>query len=451
MRRQLTQLRLSTPGGAATATALVGAVALALVVAGGVLGPKALPGRGATPTGQGGARVQAADLLTTTITRQQKRLRDVPGDWRAWAALSSAYLEKARVGADPTYYPKAEGAARESLTHHPDGNADALVALGALANARHDFAGAREQARSALAVNAASSDAYGVLTDALTQLGDPAGATDAVQHMLDLRPGLAAYARASYDLEQRGRVDEATDLMLRAAGDAVDPYDTAFCHNQLGDLGWQAGDVTGAEREYAAALAADPTSVAGRRGRARTAAATGHTDTALAAYADLTRRSPTPSDLLEYAELLRATGHGEQAAEQVRLATAAQALFTENGGVDGLTAAALALAGDRPAEAVDAARAEWGRRQHVDVADTLAWALHMAGKDAEALPYARRVAATGARAAGYAYHLGMIELALGQRDEARADLARAVRTNPSFSPADAPVARKALADLGTAP
>jgi tetratricopeptide (TPR) repeat protein len=86
----------------------------------------------------------------------------------------------------------------------------------------------------------------------------------------------------------------------------------------------------------------------------------------------------------------------------------------------------------------------------VDVADTLAWALHLAGKDGEALPYARSVAVTGARAAGYAYHLGMIELALGQRDEARADLTRALRTNPSFSPADAPVIRKALADLGAA-
>nr|BFE72957.1 hypothetical protein GCM10020092_062580 [Actinoplanes digitatis] len=43
-----------------------------------------------------------------------------------------------------------------------------------------------------------------MLADAHTQLGDAAAATAAVQRMLDLRPGLAAYARASYDLEQRG-------------------------------------------------------------------------------------------------------------------------------------------------------------------------------------------------------------------------------------------------------
>lgn len=434
----------------AGSVALVGLMALALILAGGVVfGPKAAPGHGATPDRQTMAR--PADLLAATITRQQQRLRAVPGDWHAWAALSAAYLEKARVSADPTYYPKAEGAARESLARHPDGNADALIALGALANARHDFATARDQARAALAVNPASSDAYGVLTDALTQLGDAAGATDAVQHMLDLRPGLAAYTRASYDLELRGRTDEAADLMQRAADDAVDPYDLAFCRSQLGDLAWQVGDVAGAAHEYAAALAADPESVTAQRGRARTEAATGRTDAALADYAALTRRTPTPADLLEYAELLRATGHGSQADEQVRLADAAQRLFTANGGVDGLAAAQIALATGRPDDAVEAARAEWARRQFVDVADALAWALHAAGRDAEALPYAQRVAATGARAAGYAYHLGMIELALGQRDAARTDLTRALRTNPHFSPVDATAARTALAGLGATP
>jgi tetratricopeptide (TPR) repeat protein len=424
-------------------TALVGSAALALVVAGGVLGRG-----GNTPAGHSDVRVASADPLGTSISRAQQRLRTVPGDWRTWAGLSSAYLEKGRITADPTYYPKAEGAAEESLTRRPDGNADAHIALGALANARHDFAAARDHANAAIAANSHSSEAYGVLTDALTQLGDVAGATDAVQHMLDLRPGLAAYTRASYDLEQRGRVDEAADLMRRGLDDAVDPHDAAFCLNQLGDLAWQVGDVAGAQAQYEAALKADPQSIAGLRGKARTAAAAGRTEVALAAYADLTRRFPTPSDLLEYADTLRAAGRTAEADGQVTLAAAAHTLFTANGGVDGITAAAIALAQNKPADAVAAAQAEWGRRQHVDVADALGWALHRAGRDAEALPLAQRVSATGARSATYAFHLGMIELALGQRDQARTDLGRAVSTNPHFSPVDAPAARAALTDLG---
>jgi tetratricopeptide (TPR) repeat protein len=442
VRQLLTRLRLIAR---LRLAALVGSAALALVVAGGVLG------RGGTaPAGHRETRIAPVDVLAATIAKQQKRLREVPGDWQTWAALSSSYVEQARVGADPTYYPKAEGAARESLTRRPDGNADGHIALGALANARHDFTTGRDEANAALAVNGSSSTAYGVLADALTQLGDTAGATDAVQHMLDLRPGLAAYTRASYDLEQRGQVDAATGLMQRALDDAVDPHDVSFCQSQLGDLAWQVGDVAAAQHRYADALAADPTSIAALRGKARTAAATGHTADALAAWATLTSRTPTVADLLEYADLLRASGRGAQADAQVQLAAAAQALFTANGGVDGIGSAAIALAQNKPDDAVAAARAEWARRQFVDVADALAWALHRDGKDAEALPYAQRVTATGARAAGYAYHLGMIELALGQRDQARADLTRAVRTNPAWSPVDGPAAGRALAGLGPA-
>jgi len=416
-------------------------VAVVLLLTGGVLGghsrPAAAPA--AAPT----------DRLADSIARAQDRLRTLPKDWRTWAALASAYVEEARVTANPTYYQKAQGAAQQSLTLHPDGNVDALVALGALANARHDFAGARDQARAALAVDGYSADAYGVLADAQTQLGDSAAATDAVQRMLDLRPGLAAYARASYDLELHGRTDDATALMRRALDAATDPHDIAFCRNQLGELAWQRGDVAGARREYTAGLAADPTSVALRRGLAQVDAADGHLDAALAGYADVTGRAPTPGYLIEYADLLRLAGRPADAMTQLSLADAAVQLFTANGGVDGLATASLDLATGRAADAVTAARAEWARRQHVDVADTLAWALHAAGKDAEALGYARRVAGTGARNASYAYHLGAIEAALGQRDAARADLTRALTTNPYFSPLEAPVARQLLTKVGS--
>jgi len=431
------------------ALGVVVSTALGLLLVGGALG-----GRGTAPVGgpQSTVAVPAGpnDRLAATISRDQQRLRAVPGDWTTWAGLGSAYLEWARITADPTYYPKAQGAADRSLALRPDANPDALVVLGALANARHDFTGARQYALAALAGNGYDADAYGVLADAQTQLGDAAAATDAVQRMLDLRPGLPAYARASYDLEQHGRLDEATDLMRRAAQAAADPRDAAFCRAQLGELAFATGDLAEADRQYSAARAADPSSLSALRGTARVATAAGHLDAALDGYADLTRRTPTPGYLIEYAELLRVAGRAADADAQLRLAGAAQQLFTANGGTDGLTSAALAVALGQPAVAVSAAQGEWDRRQHADVADALAWALHLAGRDTEALPYAQRATVTGARSAGYAYHLGAIELALGQREAAHAELARALATNPYFSPVDAPVARRLLAEAGAA-
>ncbi|MEU4161562.1 tetratricopeptide repeat protein [Actinoplanes sp. NPDC026670] len=419
---------------------------LAGVLGVGLLGAAAVVARpdAPTPVAQT-ATQQPVDVLAQRIARAQQQLRAVPGDWPGWAALGAAYLEQARITADPGLYPKAEEAALRSLRLRPDGNSDGLVVLGALANARHDFAAARDRAREALAANDHDAGAYGVLADALTQLGDAPGATAAVQRMLDLRPGLAAYARASYDLELRGQVADAETLMRQALDNAVDPHDVAFCQAQLGDLAFGRGDLAAAEAAYTAALAADPSAFGAQHGMARIGAVRGD----LEGYGRLVARMPATSTLVEYATLLRAAGRQAESDQQIELAAAAEGLFAANGGADGLAAAELALAQGRPEDAVTAARAEWGRRQHPDVADMLAWSLHSAGRDAEALPYARRAIAGGSRAAVYAYHLGMIELGLGQPEAARASLARALDTNPHFSPVDAPLARRALAGLRT--
>jgi tetratricopeptide (TPR) repeat protein len=426
--------------------AVVALSALVLLGVGGVLGGRFTSHRGALPAT---APMAATDRLAATIKRAQDRLRLVPGDYTTWAALGSAYLERARVTADPTYYPKAEGALRRSLELRPGDNPPALTGLGALANARHDFAGGRGLAQQALALNAYSPDAYGVLADAETQLGHPDAATEAIGHMLDLRPGLAGYARASYDLEQRGRIVAAQELMQQALESAVDPADMAFCRYQLGELAWQSGKLDDAERQYAAGLAVDPTYLPLKQGRAKVAAAQGQRDAALTDFADITRTTPAPAYFIEYAELLRSAGRDADADAQLALADAAQQLFTANGGTDDLTGAWLALARNRPAEALMQAQREWNRRQFAEVADTYAWMLHANGRDTEALRYAEQAGVLGTQNARFRYHRGIIELALGQTTMARQDLSRALATNPYFSPVDVPLASQALAGLGS--
>jgi tetratricopeptide (TPR) repeat protein len=426
------------------------AAAVVSVAAAAIFGIGAVAGhRESAPTATvaGEQRAAAPDRLVATISRAQDRLRTLPKDHATWATLGLAYVERARVTADPSLYPKAEGALRRSLEVRATDNPAALVGLGALANARHDFAGARKLATDALRSNPYDAEAYGVLADAYTQLGDGPAATDAVQRMLDLRPGLGGYARASYDLEQRGRLTEATDLMRRALAAAVDPADIAFCRNQLGDLAWHAGDLAGAEREYAAGLDADPSYSPLLRGRARVAAALGRVDTAIADAGAVALRTPTPDTLMEYTALLRLAGRTAEADQQLALADAAHAIFVANGGTDDLTGAALALARGRADEAVTLARNEWRRRPFAEVADMLGRALHAAGRDAEALPYARRAAELGPRNASYAFHLAMVSLSLGDMAGARTQFVRVRMLNPYFSPADGPTAARALAAL----
>ncbi|GAA1836263.1 hypothetical protein GCM10009682_62910 [Luedemannella flava] len=389
---------------------LVGPVVAVVVLAALITVAGAVLGRPSGPRAAATAVAPPQDPLVVAVAAAQRRLAEVPGDWPTWARLGLAYVERARVTADPAYYPKAEGALRESLRLRPDGNADALTGLGALANARHDFAAARSFAQQALRLNGFDAAAYGVLADAHTQLGEAKQATAAVQKMLDLRPELPALARAAYDLEQHGRVADARDLWLRALDQA--PLDAAYIHTQLGDLAWHTGDRAEACARYAAALDAQPGFPAAQPGLARVLAADGDADAALAVWARVTRRTPAPSLLIEYAGELRRVGRYSDADSQFDLAEAALRLFAASGGRDDLGEAELAIARGDADPAVAAARREWSRRTHADVADVLGWALHLAGDDAAALRYARAAASPGSRDTRYADHLAAIESAL---------------------------------------
>ena len=251
---------------------------------------------------------------------------------------------------------------RESLRLNPTPNPSALSGLGALANARHDFEQALSLAQQSLQLNPYSADAYGVLVDAQTQLGH--SASEAIQHMLDLRPELPALSRAAYDLELHGHLDASADLWHRALTSATSPSDLAFVHEQLGNLALKQSDLPLATTEFQLA--------GSLLGLAEVDAARGDLPAALARYRELTLARPSLSLLVEYAALLARANRPAEAETQLTLADAARKLLRANGGTDNLAAAEIALVrGDYPT-ALDLAQREWQRRQHPDVAAVLA-------------------------------------------------------------------------------
>lgn len=385
--------------------------------------------------------------LDRRISAAQARLARQERDPRTWAELGVAYVEKARITANPAYYPKAEGALRTSLTQQPAGNGPALIGMGALANARHDFAAARSFGEQARTVLPDTAEVYGVLADALTQLGDTEAATAAVQRMLDLKPGVSSFTRAAYELELHGRVDDARHALDRALADAVDPADIAFCRYRLGELAFDNGDVDTAARHYAAGLHAVPGDPPLLQGTAKVAAARGHTSAALAGYQKLVSRLPSVQYLQEYAVLLTAAGEPELAASQYALIEQERQLQAASGASDDLTASLVAADRGDAGQALTLAQAEWARRQPVFAADALAWALHLNGRDAEALAHADQAARTGWRNATFSYHRGMILAGLGRDAEAVTALTDALRVNPNFSPVEVRKARTTLASL----
>ncbi|MFD0262612.1 tetratricopeptide repeat protein [Kitasatospora indigofera] len=413
--------------------------------------PAPAPGADRRDAGTATAGTPDGDALGRSIAADQRHLRETPQDAGGWARLGAEYVEQARLTADPSYYPKADEALARSLALRPADNVDALTALGALANARHLFAEARDFADRAIGLAPLHWQAYAVLADARTQLGDDAGATEAVQDLLDRHPGTASFTRAAYELEQHGRADEARQALQQALDSAYDPADRAFCRYQIAELDQDSGRPGPALAGYREALADDASFTPALAGRARAEAALGDPDAAVRDYTAAVARVPLPQYLLELGELQESLGHRTAAEEQYRLLTAEQQLAAANGVLDDLTLGRFQADHGDPAQAVALLRGEWERRRSVLVADALAWALHRQGKDEEALPLAVQARRHGWRNALFAYHQGEIERALGRQDAAREHLAEALRLDPHFSPLHAPQARSALAALGGTP
>ncbi|WP_055564232.1 tetratricopeptide repeat protein [Streptomyces atriruber] len=385
--------------------------------------------------------------LDRGVEALRSRLHDRPKDFTSWATLGTAYVEQARTRGDPALYRAADRALDRSLKLRPGYDA-ALAGRAAVAAARHDFRGALRYATDALAENPYGERALATRIDALVELGRYDEASRAADEADSRRPGVPVFTRYAYVRELRGDTRTARRVLERALDGSTAPGDVAYVSTALGQLAWRQGDYRSALRHCGAALRADATYLPALECRARAQAAQGRTAAAIAGLRDVVARQPLPGPVLALGELYEARGDTARAREQYRLVHAWAALARANGVDPDLdTALASADHGDRRV-ALRAARAEWERRRTVHTADALGWALHVNGRNEEALRYARRATATGFREAAFLFHRGMIERAVGDEGAARKSLASALRLNPGFSPVGAREARAALRSLG---
>ncbi|MPY37614.1 tetratricopeptide repeat protein [Streptomyces adustus] len=409
------------------------------------------PVAAAAPAAVSPALLGSGDL-NAGIAALQTHLRAQPRDFGSWATLGLAYVEQARTQGDPSRYPQAEQAFSRSLALAPD-NDPALAGRAALAAARHDFKNALIYADRALKQNPYSERALCSRIDALVELGRYDDAQKAADLADARHPGVPVFTRYAYVHELRGDVATARRVLRQALDTATSPGDVAYVSTQLGQLAWNQGDDRSALDYYARALGADENYLPALEGRARAQAASGDRADAITGMENVVSRYPLPGPLVELGELYEARGaDGDRAkaGDQYALVDAWIALARANGvDADLDTALAAAEHGDAKA-ALRAARAEWARRHTVHTADALAWALHVNGRDAEALTYAREATATGYRNASFLYHRGMIELATGHPADARTHLTAALKLNPGFSPLGARAARDALKSLEAA-
>lgn len=394
--------------------------------------------------------VADAGSLDETIASLQAQLRAHPDDARKLASLGFAYVQQARVTADPAYYPKAEAVLRRSIDLGKEGGFEVHVGLGSLDLARHDFARALEQGEIARVANPYNATVRGVIGDALIELGRYDEGFAAVQEMVTLRPSLDSYARVSYARELQGDVRGGVASMRAALMAASAAPDRAWAANQLGELYWNSGRPRAATTWYRRAIELSPEFVPARAGLAKAAWARGDVAEAIRRYQDVVERYPSPEYAAALGDVYASQGQLQLADQQYAVVQAERDVLRANGVNVDLELSLFDSDHGDPAGALAAAQAEWSRRHSIHVADAYAWALYRNGRLEEAAGYSQQALQLGTKNALFLFHAGMIERARGNDASARAFLRQAVSVNPDFSISQSPVALRALANLGGA-
>ncbi|MGH2531096.1 MAG: tetratricopeptide repeat protein [Thermomicrobiales bacterium] len=389
--------------------------------------------------------------LDNQIAAMQDALRNDPRNGQAATLLGQAYLQKAWEIGDPSYYPKAEELFRLALEQH-DKDVAAMVGMGTLALARHQFPAALEWGERARAINPHHPAAYGVIGDAQIELGRYDEAASTIQAMVDLRPDLPSFARVSYLRELHGDVTGAIAAMEQAAAaGAAIPENVAWAQTQLGNLAFGQGDLAHAQGHYEASLRTRPGYVFGTAGLAKIAAARGDLDRAIALYSEALQIMPAPEFAIALGEVYLAAGRPDEAAAQFALVEAMTALSQENG-VDTDVELALFVAdhGGNLDDALAWAETSYASCPSIQNADALAWVRFRAGDLDGAWAVSQEALRLGTKDARMHFHAGMIAAARGDHANATALFEAALAINPHFSVLHVDEARETLSRIDTA-
>lgn len=407
----------------------------------------------AANSGETPSRIQAAENESAAVNTEdaqlaaaQKVIATMPDSPDGYNRLAVAYIQKARETGDFSLNSKAEAAVNRALELQPE-DITTQKLRASLHLTFHRFAEALELGKRLQKDLPKDSFVFGVLTDANVELGNYREAVEAAQAMMDLKPNMESYARASLLRSLHGDSEGAIEAMKMAARIA-DPQNReaqAWCLTHLGEEYFKIGNFADAEKQFDAALQVLPNYILALAGKAKTRAAQKDFDAAIKFYSEAQNRVPTVETVIALGDLYKMRGDAEKAESQYNLAEVIEQKF---GNTDLRRLALLWADRDvRLDEALTIAMQEKNNRRDIYTADIYAWTLYKKGKFREAKAAIAEAMNLKTKDARIFYHAGMIEQGLGNKQEAVRFLETALKTNPAFDILQAENARKVLAEL----
>jgi tetratricopeptide (TPR) repeat protein len=351
---------------------------------------------------------------------------------------------------DLSYYGRAEASYRKSLAVNPN-YANALVGIAWVLSGRHEFEQSIEWANKALNVEPNRADAYGLLGDAATEMGDYDAAYEHYQKMLDLKPDIASYSRAAHLLFVTGGFKKATWLMSKAIGaGGAYPENRAWCIAQMALLDFAQGAYLPADQVLTAGLKETPNNYHLLAAMGRVKAGLKDFPAAIEYYKRAQDIVPQHEVVVALGDLYTIEGRTEEANRQYALVDVIRKLNKANGVIGDLQMAQFLADHDKDlAEALRLAETEYKTRPTVYGADTLAWCYYKNGRIPEARKYSSKALSQETPEAMFLYHRGLILAKAGDIGGARKALYQALSQNPYFEPLGAITAMKMVRELGS--
>lgn len=408
----------------------------------------------------GSAPLRAQQNATDDLIKSlQARVKRQPEDHAGYAALGAAYLQKGRETADAADYELAKGALEKSLDllSNDPAAAFAMTQMAVVCMVEHRFEDALTWAQKALALGSGDPSPWAIAGDALADMGDYKGASDAYSRIKSDYGSADEQSAFSYQRDSRnyflrfvaGDTQGAIELMRSAVRTAIETHmpaeNIAWSEYQLGEEYFLAGDSASAEKAYLASLDECPNYYRALAGLAKVRASQGRYADAVKLYKGAIARVPYPEYAAALGDIYQKLGQLDDAKKQYELVEFIGHLSEINQQIHNRDLALFYADHDlKLRDSLTLAQKELEVRRDIYSWDVLAWSLLKNDKPQEAAGAVSHALEQGTKDPQIFFHAGMIYEKLGDSPKAKEYLQRALGINPEFHITYAESARQSL-------